>query len=186
MIAMSFHFLPLPLRHCARLLLGTLSLGAAVGASPLAAQDPSPSITVSGAVPNALTLTAADLATLPRAAVTTTSNGISTTYAGVWLSDVLASSGLVLGAQARGSSLSSYVLAVAADGYQVIFSLGEVDPGITEGRYLVADQANGKPMFGETGAFRLVVPGDKRGARSLRMLAELHVVAVPRGANGVR
>ncbi|MBK9976412.1 MAG: hypothetical protein IPP20_00535 [Gemmatimonadetes bacterium] len=73
-----------------------------------------------------------------------------------------------------------YVLAAASDGYQVLFSLGELDPEITDGQYLVADAADGKPLFGEMGAFRLVVPGDKRGARSIRMLASVTVVQTKR------
>ncbi len=158
-----------------------VAFGIASLAPQLPAQEPAPSITVTGAVPTALTLTAADLAGMPRATVSTTSNGIMTRYEGVWLSDILSRAGLVLGAQARGSSLSLYVLAMASDGYQVVFSLGELDPGITDGKYLVADQANGKPMYGETGAFRLVVPADKRGARSVRLLSALRVVQVPKG-----
>ena len=73
-----------------------------------------------------------------------------------------------------------YVLAAASDGYQVLFSLGELDPEITDGQYLVADAADGKPLFGEMGAFQLVVPGDKRGARSIRMLASVTVVQTKR------
>lgn len=134
-----------------------------------------PAITVTG-TPRPLTLTATVMATLPRESVTTTTNGISTTYDGVWLSDVLKHAGVPLGPGMRGGTLASYVLATAADGYQVLFSLGELDPAITEGRYLVADMAEGKPLFGETGAFRLIIPSDKRGARSIRMLSSLTLV----------
>jgi hypothetical protein len=70
------------------------------------------------------------------------------------------------------------VLAEAQDGYQVIFSIGELDPLPGESPILVADKANGKPLFGENGAFRLVAPKDKRGARSVRMLTTLEVVQV--------
>ncbi len=137
-------------------------------------------LSVTGAVSKPLRLTGAELERLPRASVSTTSNGITTTYDGVWLSDLLAQAGLALGPGARGGSLSAYIVAVAEDGYQVVFSLGEVDPGITEGKYLVADHANGQPVFGENGTFRLVVPADKRGARSVRMLSSIRVVTVPR------
>src|SRR6185503_5449615 len=94
----------------------------------------------------------------------------------VWLSDVLKKAGVPLGADLRGPALAGYVLASASDGYQVVFSLGELDPDMTDGQFLVADKANGKPLFGEDGAFRLVVPKDKRGARSVRMLTKLEVV----------
>ncbi len=142
----------------------------------LRAQQAAPSIAVTGAVATPLTLTTADLAAMPRATVATNSNGISTTYEGVWLSDVLKKAGVPLGSALRGPALSAYVVASASDGYQVVFSVGELDPEMTGGQFLLADKANGKPLFGENGAFRLVVPGDKRGARSIRMLTTLNVV----------
>lgn len=43
-------------------------------------------------------------------------------------------------------------------------------------QFLLADTANGKPLFGAQRRFRLVVPKDKAGARSVRMLARLEVV----------
>lgn len=148
-------------------------------AAALVAQPPA-TITVSGDVPRAVTLTASDLAGLPRTTVSTTSNGIATNYEGVLLGELLTRAGIVLGPGARGGSLSAYVVAIASDGYQAVFSVGELDPAITDGRYLVADKANGEALFGENGAFRLVIPGDKRGARSLRMLSTIKVVQVPR------
>ena len=139
------------------------------------AQD-APSITVSGAVKQPLTFTASDLAGMPRATATTDNNGIQTTYEGVWLSDILKKAGVPLGPGMRGAALAGYVLTSASDGYQVVFSLGELDPDMTDGQYLLADKANGKPLFGENGAFRLVVPKDKRGARSVRLLTKIEVV----------
>ncbi|HEY4218980.1 MAG TPA: molybdopterin-dependent oxidoreductase [Gemmatimonadaceae bacterium] len=154
-----------------------LSLVAAVASvAPLRAQQATPSISVSGAVTQPLTLTATDLGAMPRASVTTNSNGIATTYEGVWLADVLKKAGVPFGAGMRGPALATYVIASASDGYQVVFSLGELDPDMTDGQYLLADKADGKPLFGENGSFRLVIPKDKRGARSIRMLTSLTVV----------
>ena len=68
------------------------------------------------------------------------------------------------------------MMAEAQDGYQVIFSIGELDPGMTDTQILLADKANDKPLFGENGAFRLVIPKDKRGARSVRMLTKLEII----------
>ena len=149
---------------------------AIVVAARARAQTPAPSIAVTGAVPTPLTLTAADLAAMPRAKVTTNNNGIETVYEGVWISDVLKRAGVAMGSALRGPALSAYVLASASDGYQVVLSVGELDPEMTDGQYLLADTANGKAMFGETGSFRLVVPKDKRGARAIRMLTTLNVV----------
>jgi DMSO/TMAO reductase YedYZ molybdopterin-dependent catalytic subunit len=144
----------------------------------LRAQDPFQAVQVSGAVKTPLSLTAEDLAKMPRATVRTTSNGMETVYEGVWLHEVLKKAGVPQGEALRGKALSSYVLAEAQDGYQVLFSLGELDPAFIDNEILLADTANGKALFGAQGRFRLVVPKDKPGARSVRMLTKLEVVQV--------
>jgi len=123
-------------------------------------------------------LSADDLAKMTRATVKTTSGGMETAYEGVWLHEVLKKAGVPQGGKLRGKALSSYVLAEAQDGYQVVFSLGELDPSFIDNEILVADIANGKPLFGAQGRFRLVVPKDKPGARSIRMLTKIEVVQV--------
>ena len=152
------------------LILGVLA------ASLLLAQGGQPSVRVTGAVKQALTVTADNLAKMPRASVRTTSNGMETVYDGVWLHEVLKRAGVPQGSELRGKALSSYVLAQAQDGYQVVFSLGELDPSFIDNEILLADTANGKPLFGAQGRFRLVVPKDKPGGRSVRMLTKLEVV----------
>jgi DMSO/TMAO reductase YedYZ molybdopterin-dependent catalytic subunit len=154
------------------LILGIL----AAGLSP--AQDAPPSIQVTGAVKQPLTLSADDLAKMPRATVRTMNNGMETVYEGVWLHEVLKQAGVPQGGELRGKALASYVLAEAQDGYQVVFSLAELDPAFIDNEILLADTANGKPLFGAQGRFRLVVPKDKPGARSVRMLTKLEVVQV--------
>jgi hypothetical protein len=148
----------------------------ALGMALTAVAQLAPTVSVIGAVKTPLTLSAADLASMPRAKAVTDNNGIQTTYEGVWLSDVLKKAGVPLGSGMRGAALAGYVLASASDGYQVVFSVGELDPEMTSGQYLLADTANGKPMFGENGSFRLVIPTDKRGARSVRLLTKIEVV----------
>ena len=149
---------------------------AALLSSLLYGQDLAPSVQVTGAVKQALTLTADDLAKMPRATVRTMNNGMETVYEGVWLHEVLKKAGVPQGNELRGKALSTYVLAQAQDGYQVVFSLGELDPAFIDNEILLADTANGKPLFGAQGRFRLVVPKDKPGARSVRMLTKLDVV----------
>jgi DMSO/TMAO reductase YedYZ molybdopterin-dependent catalytic subunit len=152
------------------LFLGILATGL------LAGQDSQPSVQITGAVKQALTLTADDLAKMPRATVRTMSNGMETVYGGVWLHEVLKVAGVPQGEALRGKALAGYVLAEAQDGYQVVFSLGELDPTFIDNQILLADTANGKALFGAQGRFRLVVPKDKPGARSVRMLTKLEVV----------
>jgi DMSO/TMAO reductase YedYZ molybdopterin-dependent catalytic subunit len=154
-----------------------LLLSGLLAASLMAAQNAAPpSIQVTGAVKQQLTLTADDLAKMPRASARTTSHGIETVYEGVRLHEVLKRAGVPQGEALRGKALAGYVLAEAQDGYQVVFSLGEVDPAFIDNEILLADTADGKPLLGEQGRFRLVVPKDKREARSVRMLSKLEVV----------
>lgn len=142
----------------------------------LVAQEAPPSIQVTGAVKQPLTLTAEDLAKMPRASVKTASQGVETVYEGVWVHEILKRAGAPQGQALRGKALAGYVLAEAQDGYQVVFSLGELDPAFVDNEILLADTANGKPLFGAQGRFRLIVPKDKPGARSVRMLTKLEIV----------
>ena len=154
------------------------ALIAAVLASGLLSAQEEAAVRVSGAVKQELTVTAADLSKMPRASVRTTNDGMETVYEGVWLHVVLKVAGVPQGRELRGRALASYVLAEAQDGYQVIFSLAEMDPSFVDSQVLLADTANGKPLFGAQGRFRLVASKDKPGARSVRMLTKLEVVQV--------
>ena len=147
-----------------------------LAAAVVPAQETPQTVQVTGAVKQTLTLSAEDLAKMPRATVRTSSNGMETVYEGVWLHEVLKRAGVPQGGELRGKALAGYVLAEAQDGYQVVFSLGELDPAFIDNEILLADTANGKPLFGAQGRFRLVVPKDKPGARSVRMLTKLEVV----------
>lgn len=131
---------------------------------------------IEGAVKSPLVLQAADLAKLPRASVETNHDGITVRYEGVWLHELLKKAGAPGGSELRGKALASYLLVSATDGYQAVYSLAEVDPMFTDNQVLVADSADGKPLTGAHGPFRLVAPKDKRGARSVRMLAKIEVV----------
>jgi DMSO/TMAO reductase YedYZ molybdopterin-dependent catalytic subunit len=134
-------------------------------------------LVVTGDVPTPLSLNAADLAAMPRESVEMPDpDGGKTTYEGVPLQEILKKAGIPFGRQMRGKDLAGYVLASAKDDYQVVFSLGELDPDLGGVRAIVADKRDGKPLFQYQGPFRLVLPGDKAGARSVRMLEKLEVV----------
>ena len=72
--------------------------------------------------------------------------------------------------------MSSYILAKAHDGYQVLFSLGELGTDFGNEDIVVADKRDGKALFGYQGPLRLVCPKDKAGARSVRMLESIEFV----------
>jgi DMSO/TMAO reductase YedYZ molybdopterin-dependent catalytic subunit len=133
-------------------------------------------LTIAGDVAKPLTLTKADLAAMPRTSATFNDEGAETKYEGVLLYDILKQAGAPLDKQLMGKALATYLLAEARDGYQVVYALADIDPNFGANKILVADTVNGKPLFDYQGPFRLVVPGDKKGARSIRMLEKISVV----------
>ena len=173
-----------------RSLVLTLSISACLAAlpfsQPAAAQTPAPlpQLKISGAVSTPLTLTLPDLKGMPRTTlhVSNPHENKTETYEGVLLEELLRRAGVPQGDQLRGKRMATYVIAEAEDGYQVVFSLAELDSGITNSEVLVADTVDGAPIDAKRGPFRLVVPHDKRPARWVRMLKSITVFA-PKGAN---
>jgi len=131
---------------------------------------------VEGAVATSLTLTPEDLAKMPRATATLTSDGTTVTYEGVLLYDVLAKAGWQFGRGMTGKGMASYVAATARDGYQVIFTMAELDPMFAGEKVLIADKADGAALPGREMPFRVVAPGDKMHARSIYSVVKLEVV----------
>jgi hypothetical protein len=89
---------------------------------------------------------AATCAALPAATATLTAHGISQQCTGVWLRDLAAAAGAPSGEAVKGPALVMTVVAEAADGYRVVFSLGEIDARPGNAATLVADHCGGKPL----------------------------------------
>ena len=165
------------LLFCAGLLGANLSPAQTTTQTPVQTPVEELKLVVSGDVPTPVTLTAKDFATMPRESVEMPDpDGGKTIYEGVPLQEILKKAGISFGRQLRGKELAGYVLASAKDGYQIVFSLGELDPDLGGVRAIVADKRDGKPLFQYQGPVRLILPGDKAGARSVRMLEKLEVV----------
>jgi hypothetical protein len=146
--------------------------------SPAPASSADGVLVVGGDVAMPLALSVAVLKTWPRVTATVDEDGRSVVYEGVALAEILERAGAPLGAALRGNNLASYVLATARDGYQVVFSLAEIDPAFTKNGVIVADTADGKPLFDYQGPLRIVAPRDSRPARSVRMLQRLDVATL--------
>jgi hypothetical protein len=157
-------------------LLAMLMSPTALWAQPPAAAAPPATLTIAGDVSKPVSLTAAELKALPRTRVEIKEDGRTLTYEGVLVGEILKRAGAPLGGDLRGNAIATYVLASATDGYQVLFSLAELDPAFTSNDIIVADTIDGKPLFAYQGPFRIVAPKDARGARSIRMLERLDVV----------
>lgn len=87
----------------------------------------------------------------------------------------------------HGPNLLQLVVAEARDGYVVAFSLGELSQDLGNHAVVVAFKRDAKAIPETDGPFRLLVPGETRGARAIRQLARLHVmVADPAAGAGQR
>ena len=158
---------------CALLALSVLDT---ISAAAQAAPAPATALIITGDVGKTVSVTPADLKALPRTRVEVKEDGRTLAYEGVLVGEILKRAGAPLGTELRGDAIASYVVASATDGYQVVFSLAELDPAFTSNDIIVADTIDGKPLFAYQGPLRIVAPKDSRAARSIRMLEKLEVV----------
>lgn len=144
-----------------------------------------PLLTVGGNVEHPLKLSRSDLAKLPRRTVLAKDHdGKEVTYEGVLLADILKLAGVKLGKELRGRQLVQYLLVQAADNYQVVFSLPELDPAFTDRLVLLADRQEGKPLSAPEGPFHIVIPDEKRHARWVRQVITLLILRADRVNEG--
>jgi DMSO/TMAO reductase YedYZ molybdopterin-dependent catalytic subunit len=139
-------------------LLAVLTLALAPGLA--AAQD----FTVVGLDGTAKTLTAAQMADMPRESVRLAGRK---TYEGPVLAYVLREVGAPAGARLHGPAMRTYVVVRAKDGFAAVLSLAETDKGFTNGLAILADTVDGAPLSERDGPYRLVVDGDLKGSRSV-------------------
>jgi hypothetical protein len=119
--------------------------------------------------------TAATLAALPHTTVTVYNEHTKAneTYAGVPVIDLLTKLGVP--DKPRGKQFKIYLVAVGSDGYEVVYSLGEVTPDVHDATVLVADSEDGKPIA-DDGPLKMVATGEKRPARWVRNLVAIRVL----------
>jgi DMSO/TMAO reductase YedYZ molybdopterin-dependent catalytic subunit len=153
---------------------------------PFAAQSQKPAsqnsssgatLQIRGDVEQTLKLGASELAKLPRrTGQAKDHNGSLVKFEGVALVEALKLAGVPFGDLLKGRNLTKYLLVEAADAYQVVFALPELDPAYTDKFVLLADRRDGQPLANSEGAFRLVVPDEKMQARWLRQITTLTVI----------
>ena len=84
-------------------------------------------------------------------------------YKGVLFWDVLQANKAFDGLEHNGELKKTFLVS-AKDGYQIAFSIGEIHPEFGNTPLILATEVDGKPV---EGGWRIVVPGDKRGARAI-------------------
>jgi hypothetical protein len=130
-------------------------------------------VAIGGDVNQPYKLNASNFADLKQITVKVNANdGREHIYSGVSLYDILIKADAIPNKQLRGKSLTKYVLISAADGYQVVVALPEVDPAFTDKTIILANKEDGEDLAANFGPYRLIVPGDKKPARSaMRVIA---------------
>lgn len=113
---------------------------------------------------------------LPRQKVKAKGHDGAAEFQGASLVDLLESIGVKFGTGLRGKHAPTVVICEAADGYRVVITLLEIDPGTTDRLAIVADQRDGKPLDAHTGFYRLLIPDDKHEIRWIRNLQTIRVV----------
>lgn len=114
-----------------------------------------------------------------RSVATADAAGIKTTHEGVALRDVLMRAGVPMGDQLRGKALARVVVASAADGYQVVYALAELDTAFNDHTVIIANTRNGQPLLADAGPLQIIVPQDKRPARWIKQVTRLEVRQLP-------
>ncbi len=71
----------------------------------------------------------------------------------------------------KGAAIRHAIRITAKDGYVMVTSTGEIAPELGGKQALVAYERDGKPLDD----FRIVMPGDKHGARNVRDVVTISV-----------
>lgn len=96
-------------------------------------------------------------------------------YSGVLLSELLFRSGLAFADSTRKENLTKYIVIEAIDGYEVMFSLAEIDPDISNQLIILADSMDGEELPSNDGTVRVVVPNDKKPARCIKQVTAVKI-----------
>ena len=149
------------------------------GFAPASAEESSFSVALAGLDGQKADLTLAELDSLARVEVSATQHGTSHEFEGALVGDVLAKVGAPAGKAIRGQELADVIVIEARDGYKVALDLAGTDPAMRAGeRVILADRMDGKPLDEITGPFQLVVEGDLRPARAVRMVSTIRLERV--------
>lgn len=159
--------------------MGLLAVVAGFVAASRVAPSLAADLKIDGLSGQSLVLTKDGVAALPHKDLTVTLEGKTVTFSGVPLTSVLERVGAPTGKALRGKALCDVVIVSGSDGYAVTLALAETDPMFRNGQVILADKADGAPLPETFGPLRLVVEGDLRGARFVRMVTGVIVLESP-------
>jgi precorrin-4/cobalt-precorrin-4 C11-methyltransferase len=130
-----------------------------------------------------MTVTPAEFAKLPQATVREKipHTDLDGAYEGVLLHELLRAAGVAFTDPAApdkklpASLRTVYVLVEASDGYQVVFSIPEIHPGLGGREVLLANRVNGDPLDAKLAPYQVIVPGSDLHARWIRQVTRIMV-----------
>jgi len=96
-------------------------------------------------------------------------------WQGVALEDIVRRTCVASDDALAGRALARFVRVSGADGSQVVFSAAELDDDFGGTAVILADRVDGQPLTND-GPFRLIVPHDRRGDRSMAQVTTVEVV----------
>ena len=139
-----------------------------------AAAAQSPTLSLAGHLKQPQQLTLDDLKKLPaqHAEVTfqTDRGPVAASFTGVLLWSLIEAAGGIDDAE-RNAAVRHAIRVTAKDSYVMVTSTGEIAPDFGGKQALIAYERDGKPLD----HFRLVMPGDKHGARNVRDIVTVAV-----------
>lgn len=148
-------------------------------ATAIRAADIAPSVEFSTGFATPLHADMALLETLPFSVVEAEDHGKPGRWRGVPFAELLRLAGAPTGDAVRGPNLAKYILVTAADGYRVVFSLGETSPEFGGNMLTLAWERDGAPLSAEEGPFRIIASGDRKQGRWIRQVVKVELLDAP-------
>ncbi len=134
---------------------------------------------VRGAVEQPLKLTLADLQAMPRTKFTThEKDGAETMFEGVALHEIILRAKPQLTDTCCSNAINTVVVIKAADKYQAVFSLPELDPKFARREIFLADHRDGQLLKPPHGPLEVIVPDEAVHARWVRQVNVIEVLPI--------
>ena len=163
-----------------------LVVGVAVAAAPMPALAQYASqFRIGGQVAHPTTYDLAGLQALPSTKLDVAFQAepapVNSSFTGVLLWDLLNIAGVVTNPNVKNDILRKQVMVTGSDGYEAVFSLGEIDPFFGGHQVIVAYLQDGNPLDQSSGFARIIAPNDKAGGRDVFNIVRIRVTG-PIGA----
>ncbi|MCJ8210057.1 molybdopterin-dependent oxidoreductase [Mucilaginibacter sp. RS28] len=134
-------------------------------------------VNISGDVGKPYTLTTAFYQRLKQVSVKAVGHdGKEHEYTGVKLADILSEANAIPDNKLSGKMLAKYILVKAADNYQAVIALPEINEQFTDKVIILANKEDGKPLAANAAPYQVIIPGEKKYGRWVRQVTAISVL----------